>query len=55
MASTESTVWPPAIGLPALPHTTAPPSKILPMVAMDSMLIGMPTRASARIGRPPIA
>ena len=55
MASTESMVWPPAIGMPALRHTAAPPSSTLPMVAVDSTLIGMPTSASAMIGRPPIA
>ena len=55
MASTESMVWPPAIGMPASRHTDVPPSRMRPMVCVDSTLIGMPTSASAMIGRPPIA
>jgi hypothetical protein len=55
MASTESMVWPPAMGMPAARHTDAPPSSTRPMVAVLSTLIGMPTSASARIGRPPMA
>ena len=55
MASTESIVWPPAIGMPAALQTSLPPCRILPMVAVSSTLIGMPTSASAMIGVPPIA
>jgi hypothetical protein len=43
------------MGMPAVRHTEAPPSRMRPMVAVDSTLIGMPTSASAMIGRPPMA
>ena len=55
MASTLSMVWPPAMGMPAVRQTLAPPSSTRPMVCVDSTLMGMPTSASARMGLPPIA
>ena len=48
-------VCPPAIGIPAVLQTDAPPAKILPMVPVDSTLIGIPTKAKAKIGFPPMA
>ncbi len=48
-------VWPPAIGMPAALQTLAPPSRMRPMVCVYNTLTGMPTRASAMMGVPPMA
>src|SRR3989338_3480782 len=51
----ESIEWPPASGTPAVSHTDSPPCRIARIVSTGSLLIGMPTIASAMIGVPPIA
>ena len=43
------------MGMPACWQTEAPPARMAAMVSCGRALIGMPTRASARIGRPPMA
>jgi hypothetical protein len=48
-------VWPPAIGIPAAVQTLSPPSRMRPMISTGSLSIGMPTRARAMIGVPPMA
>ncbi len=55
MGSTESMVWPPAIGMPASRQIDSPPRMIWPMTSTGSCAIGMATSASAMIGRPPMA
>ena len=48
-------VWPPAMGMPAWAQMVSPPFNMRPMVSTGSLLIGMPTRASAMMGVPPMA
>ena len=55
MGSTESIVWPPAIGMPAAAQTDCPPSTILRITSSGSLLTGIASSASAMIGVPPIA
>ena len=55
MGSTESMVWPPAIGMPARAHTDSPPSRMRRITSSGILFTGMPTRASAKSGWPPIA
>ena len=43
------------MGMPALRQASAPPSSIRAIVLLDKTLIGMPTRANANRGVPPIA
>ena len=43
------------LGMPAWRHTDSPPRRTCPICAGVSLSIGMATRASAMIGRPPIA
>ena len=47
--------WPPAIGMPAAAHTASPPARMPRIADTGSFSSGMPTIASAMIGRPPIA
>jgi hypothetical protein len=55
MGSTESMVWPPAIGIPASRHAASPPRMIWPMTSTGNWAMGMATSASAMMGRPPMA
>jgi hypothetical protein len=48
-------VWPPAIGIPAWRQIDSPPRITWPICSTVSRSIGIATRASAMIGRPPIA
>ena len=52
MGSTESMVWPPAMGIPASLQTDWPPARMAPMVPLDSTAMGMPTIANAMMGLP---
>ena len=47
--------WPPATGMPACAQTDSPPSSTLRITLTGSFSSGMPTSASAMIGRAPIA
>src|SRR5207342_848575 len=42
MGSTESMVWPPAMGIPARVHTDSPPSRILRITSSGIWFVGMP-------------
>ena len=55
MGSTESMVWPPAMGMPAARHTSCPPRTMAPITSNGSWFTGMATSASAMMGVPPMA
>jgi hypothetical protein len=55
MGSSVSIECPPATGMPAAAHTDSPPSMIFWITSTGSFSSGMPTIASAKIGRAPMA